>query len=340
VKWVTSAGAWASRLLLGAVLLTTTACRGGCARDAGTTPAGVLAAFPGEARTVVAVDFARVRASPLWQRLAALAADDPEDQRIIQGLVARTGLDPFEDIRRLVAAFPEEARRDGAFGLVFHGDHLDQDRLLDYARDEARQRGHSLGSRPRAGFTLWSAGGDAAVAGFFLDRRRFVLGGGGWAERMADLAGGAAPPSASAGANAALVALAERVGRDRAVWLAAVVPEATRARLQADPRFGTQASVMRLGAGLDLAPGLRGKLSAELNNAADARALVARADQFLRAARKSPRALLLGAGPYLDGIRVAADGAEVIVTVELDAAQTAELATRLEALARGGQSQK
>jgi hypothetical protein len=284
---------------------------------------------------VLAVDFRRVRESPLMQRLSALAADDPEDQRIIHGFTARTGLDPFKHIDRLVAAFPEEARRDGAFGLLFEGDHFDQQRLLDYARDEARQRGRSLGSRARGKLTLWSSGADPGdVAGFFLDRRRFVLGGGGWGERMADLAGGTATPGTSAAANQALVALAERVGRDRAVWLAAVVPQATRARLQADPRFGVQASVMRLGAGMDLAPGLRGKLSAELNNAADARALAARADEFLRAARKSPRALLLGAGPYLDAIRVVADGAEVVVTVELDQAQTAELASRLEALAR------
>ena len=56
--------------------------------------------------------------------------------------------------------------------------------------------------------------------------------------------------------------------------------------------------------------------------------------EFLTAARRSPKALLLGAGPYLDGVSTEADGPTVRVKVRIDEAQTAELVRRLQALAR------
>ena len=99
-----------------------------------------------------------------------------------------------------------------------------------------------------------------------------------------------------------LLRLVERLGVRRSIWMAALVPDETRGRLRADPRFGAQASVMRFGVGLDLGPGLRGEMDAELSNAEDARTMIERFEAFLRAARKSPEALLIGAGPYLDAI--------------------------------------
>ena len=316
-----------------AAILTTAGCRSGCGAGGGGGGAASaeLALFPAETRIVVAVDAGRVRTTALWKQLVHLAGDDAEDGRQIAELTRRTGLDPFQQIHRVTAAFPEEARAGGAFAVVFEGQGFDEARLIEYARDQARGRGQDLQRRAYRQRSLWSAGGAGAVSGFFLGRERFVLAGGGWAEKVIDrLEGeGGVKPAERASGNPTLVRLVERVARGRAIWLAAIVPDETRRSLMADPRFGVQASIMRLGAGLDLAPGLSGDLVAELSNQADARALVGRMDQFLVAARKSPKALLLGAGPYLDGISVAAEGAEARVKLALDAAQTAELVRRL-----------
>ena len=203
----------------------------------------------------------------------ALAADDPGDRKIIEELTARTGLDPFRHIHRVIAVFPDDARQAGAFAVLFEGEALDEKRLLTYARDQARLRGQHRAA-PHGKRTSGSAARRRAarLSGFFLDRRRFVLGGAAGPEKVAELADGVS--QASAAGNRRLVHLAERVGSGRAIWLAAIVPEATRQRLMADPRFGVQASVMRLGLGADLAPGLSAELTAELSNQDDARALV------------------------------------------------------------------
>ena len=321
--------------LAAACLLTTAGCRGGCGRDqTGHSAGGTLARFPAETQVVVSVDFQRIRTTPLWQRISSLASEDTEDRRLIQEFTARTGLDPFRQIHRLVAAFPEEARKSQAFGVTIEGEGFDEKRLLTYARDQARLRGTELKPRAHGPHTLWETGGPGRVAGFFAGKGRFVLAGGGWAETMSQLA--AEPSRAGAGAesNTTLLRLVERLGTARSIWMAALVPEQTRAQLRADPRFGTQASVMRFGLGLDLGPGLKGELDAELSNGDDARALVDRFQTFLRAARKSPEALLVGAGPYLDRISSEASGPRALVRLDLDEGQTGELIQRLVGLLR------
>jgi hypothetical protein len=322
-----------SLALAACCLITTVGCRGGCFREQEVTARGVLSRFPAEAQIVVSLDFGRIRATPLWQRLSTLAAEDPNDRKIIDEFTARTGLDPFRQIHRLVAAFPEEARQSRAFGLVIEGDGFDEKRLLTYARDQAKLRGTELRPRTHGQFTLWHSGSADGTAGFFLDRRHFVLASGGWAEKMADLASGAGA-AGSAQANPILLRLVERQGVRRSIWMAALVPDGTRATLRADPRFGPQASVMRFGAGLDFGPGLQGQVDAELSNAGDSRAMVDRFDGFLRAARKSPEALLIGAGPYLDGVSARADGPRALLRVQLSEPQTLELANRAAGLLR------
>jgi hypothetical protein len=337
VRLVASGRRWFVRVpwLVAACLLTMTGCRGGCSRDqASGSAGGTLSRFPAETQVVVSVDFQRIRRTPLWKRVSSLAAEDAEDRRLIQEFTARTGLDPFRQIHRLVAAFPEEARRTQAFGVIIDGEGFDEKRLLTYAQDQARLRGTELKPRAHGPHTLWETGGPGGVAGFFAGRGRFVLAGGGWAEKMSKLA--AQPTRAGAGAesNTTLLHLVERLGVRRSIWMAALVPEETRAQLRADPRFGTQASVTRFGLGLDLGPGLQGELDAELSNAEDARALVDRFQGFLRAARKSPEALLIGAGPYLDRISSQASGPRALVRLDLDEKQTTELIQRVVGLLR------
>ena len=334
-----------------------TACRGGCRRNQpGQTLADpALALFPAEATVVLSLDFRRVRASGLWQQLAQLAGDDPDDRKLIDGMVAATGFDPFRQVHRLVAAFPEEARVSRAFGIVLEGDKIDRARLLAYLQADARRRGSDLVERQRRGRTFWAApaaalaegvaardaashdaslrdAGDSlggGPAGFFLDDTHFVLGGGGWAERMADIVDQPAPRPARAIDQPALPRLIDRVARGRSIWMAALVPEATRVRLMANPRFGSDASVMRFGASCDLGPALSGDLIAELNNQSDAKVLAGKVNTFLEAAKKRPEVLLLGVAPYLDGVKAEADGPDARIKFQLPAAQTEELVGRL-----------
>jgi hypothetical protein len=250
---------------------------------------------------VVSLDVAGLRGSPAMKKLAALAQRSQTDEREIRELAQRTGFDPLADVESVVMAFPEEARRSGELGLVVRGDHLDETRLVAYVRDELQKKGDDLVSTMRGPRRLWSARRDPNVVGFFADARTFVLGAGGWGNRMADLAD-RARPSDSAATNLELVHLAERAAGKHAIWAVAIVPPATRSKLAEEPRFRNAASVLSLVLGVDLGKGLDAELLADVATAEDAQALAAKVHETLRDARRNAQVLMLGLGPYLDGV--------------------------------------
>lgn len=311
------------------------ACRGGCGKRPG-APAGqaTLASLPADTRFVLSVDLARIRATPLWARLSALAADDPVDRERLRELTRRTGLDPLRQIHRVVAAFPENARQRGQFALVIEGEGFDEHRLVGYARAEAATRGGRITERTRGARTLWSSPGGSSTAAFFVGQTRLVVAGGGWAEELADLAGRAAGQGPSAAGNPELVHLVTRLEAGRSLWFAALVPPELRKSFLADPKLTSAASVMRLAGGADLGPGLTAELVADLSNAADARALVARVQTTVRESKLNAQVLMMGLGPYLDALAATADGPRLRVTLTLSPDQVQELIERLNGLVR------
>jgi hypothetical protein len=323
-----------------AALLLLGSCRGGCQRLVGKRDAlgDTLALLPGDARFVAYVDVAKVRATPFWARLSALAEESADDKKRIQTLTDRTGLDPLKQIHRLVAGFPDNARESGRYALLIDGEGFDERRLVAYARDEAALRGGKIEQRTERGRTLWASTGPDRIAGFFTGPGRFLLGAGGWAETMAALAGGASVPSAAD--NVELVNLCRRIDARRALWFAALVPLDLRQMLLADPKHDHAASVTRLAAALDLGPGLTAELVADLSNAGDARALVERIQATVREAKRNAAVLMLGLGPYLDALDARADGPTLRVTVALAEPQVVDLLDRLSALARSAREKK
>ena len=318
-------------MIIGLALLGADACRGGCARDrAPVRPAGgVLAWFPAETQIVVALDFARLRVTPLWAHLAALAQSDPHDQALISEIGARTGFDPLRQIDSVTVAFPEEARNGGAMGLVLRGQGLDEARLVAYVRDQVRKQGDDLFSFRRDGRTLWATRKQPTVAGFFPDERTFVLGAGGWAEKMAAL--GRTSPS-GAEQDLQLVHLVERAGVSNPLWGAAIVPAATRAMLASDPALASGGGISRLALGADVASGLRAKLTADLGTRQQAETMTSQVAAAVRAAKQSPQVLLMGVGPYLDGVSARATDVTAEIAIKLSEAQVADGVERLRAL--------
>jgi hypothetical protein len=179
------------------------------------------------------------------------------------------------------------------------------------------------------------------VAGFFADGRTFVLGAGGWAPRMADLAD-TARASDSAATDLDLVRLAERAAAgEHGIWAAALIPPQTRRRLREEPRFAAAATVMTLAAGLDLGRGLQAVLLADTATTPDAQQLAARAQETLRSAKRNAQVLMLGLGPYLDGVTARAVDHSFELRVTLTEPQLDDIFARLGAalsLARRGRA--
>ena len=305
-------------------------CRSGCARDARMSrPAGgTLAWFPAETQIVVALDFARLRASPLWAQLVELARSNPGDQAQIDEMARRTGFDPLRQIDSMVVAFPEEARNGGAMGLVLRGHGLDETRLVGYVRDQVAKQGDDLFSFRRDGRTLWATRLQPTAAGFFVDDRTFVFGAGGWAEKMAELGGASA---SGAEQNQQLVHLVERAGVTNPLWAAAIVPAATRAMLAADPALASGGGINRLALGVATSGGLKARLVADLAARSQAELMTAQVTDAIRTAKHSPQVLLMGIGPYLDGISARTVDVSSEVVVELSEAQIADGVERLKA---------
>jgi hypothetical protein len=343
-------------LLVLALAFAFASCRGGCRH----TPAparplgGRLALFPVETHTVVALDVAKVRAAPLATKLAALALARPADEQRLETFRQRTGLDLVHQIDSLIVAFPQEARARGELGIVVRAARFDQARLIAYVRDALQEDGDDLTPTPRGHRTLWAGRKDPTLAGFFLDDRTLVIGGGGWATKMADLAEGA-PASSSAESDLELVELCEKAAAGHAIWAAAIVPADLRRQLERDPRFAGAAAVMRMALAIDLGsaaaapapaataaapsaaapgarpapvPGLDAVFTAELADAKEAAALVGKVTDTLRGAKRDPRVLMLGLGPELDGITSKAEGTTFTLRIALGEEQVADLLQR------------
>jgi hypothetical protein len=322
-----------------ALLAAAGSCRG-CRRgeDQAATVEGRLALFPAATRIVAAIDVARLRASPAAAKLLAQAQQSPADLREIETFAKRTGFDPLRQLAGVTIAFPEEARAHGEFGLILRADALDESRLVAYVRDQLQKTGDDLVAVAHGRFTLWSSRSDPDLVGFFIDARSFALGAGGWGPRMADLAE-TARPGDSAATNIDLVRLVERAaGTPHAIWGAAIVPEGTRKTLAADSQFADAAAIMTLSAGVDLGKGMDAVLLADLATAAQAKSLAANVTQSLRDAKRSAQVLMLGLGPYLDGIAARATDHTFELTATLGEPAFDDLLARLSgllALARG-----
>jgi hypothetical protein len=307
------------------------ACRGGCARmsksDPAATVSGQLALLPEPTRVLVSLDVAKLRASLVAGQLAALTKQSQQEAQKLEDFTRRTGLDPLTQIDSVLVGFPEDARERGELALVVRAQRLDETRLVAYARDQLQKKGDDLVATSHGRFKLWAARGKPDVAGFFMDAHTFVLGAGGWAPRLADLAESARPGD-SAATNIDVARLVSRVG-EHALWAAAIVPAETRRSLAADPRFGSAATLADLVVGIDLPRGLDAVVVGEVATAHDAEALVAKMQETLRDAKRNASILMLGLGPYLDGVTARAVDRRFELHATLSESQVADLVGRL-----------
>lgn len=262
-----------------------------------------LALVPAEARIVMSLDLDRLRTTALGRNLLSGPA---KEAGLLAGDFAKgTGLDPLEQARQVLIAVPGERQDDDRLVLVA------EFRALDRMRATAW-----LGERR-----------DGKTAAFVVGPDRIVIATGAWAAEVASLA----KPTGrgqSADDDEELRRLCERSAGPHVFWLAAVLPTPLRHRLMAETRFPDVASLARLSAALDVEAGLRADIVGELSNEADARSLAHRLSAFLNAAKHHPDMLAQGLAPYLDAVRLGAQGPNLNAHLELPAAQAEDLVLR------------
>lgn len=292
----------------------------------------LLSWLPDDTHTVMAAELTALRASALWKGLASGVRARRQTGRLLDELRTRTGFDPLEDVRRVLLAFPEDAREKGRFAIVIEGRHLDERRLVAFLRDQASLHGLKVGLREQEGQRLWlTEGAGRTQAVFFPMQDTLVVTAGAWLESVE---AGSALRGRGLARRTELPNLVRRVGVNHALWAVALVPAKARGQLFDDARFTAASAIARLALTVDLAEGLTADALAELSTMEHARSLADQLERFSRDARGTPSVLLWGLGPWLDSVRVKPEGPSVHAHLTLNASQTQSLAERLEALFR------
>lgn len=347
----------AQGLIVGAVAAVAAFFVFGGARSARGGPAEPLDAIPQGSFLVATVDVAELRRSPIFSALA----DEPTAGEAlgaaalgVGGLARSCGFDPLSRVERLAVAVPEHGER-GEIGVAARIT-VSRDELSKCARALAGERGGALRTSRVGRFDVVEAPASEGQPGARLaygDGGLLVVGQGTFFDAMLSAAEGRAPRIAEPWpddppAHAALRAsLSSRGGHGAPTLLVTtLVPSSVRARVEremleelsrdggAAPRDAERTMSGLLGisaAGLALHAGgaaERVELAAELRCEAED-ACAAAAELLSREAQRWSRELtlrMLGLGPLLDSIDVAAEEKRVRVTA---GAPSAPLASAL-----------
>jgi hypothetical protein len=277
-------------------------CRGPKPQGGAAAPAAVLRLVPEQARYVVAMDLARVRAAPITAKLEALRVLFGPAVRQIEAFKAKTGIDPWAQVDSVVLGGVSLAA-DSVIIVRVHG--IDEARVVAYAREELAADGDELVAREYARRTIWSARNRPDVAGVFVDAGTLALAAPTWVERVIDLADGA-PDAGSAASNPELVAACAQVSASP-IWGAGVLPEEARRIFRDDLDLRAIASLQRMTVSVDLTDAFVARASAQFGDPTQAEELAEdlarRLDRERRAQRGSPymQTLFKGLTEYVEG---------------------------------------
>ena len=168
-------------------------------------------------------------------------------------------------------------------GIVIRAQRLDEARIIAYLRKlSVNHAAPALVSKQRGRHTFWSAADKPRDQMVFLDQGTLIVGVGGWAETMVDLADGAGG-ARSAANNAELARLVNGVS-SHSVWAAGLLSDKMRAQLaELAPEVAGLAKLRTATVSIDADDDLAIAVTADLPTPADAQALVALSDKQVAA---------------------------------------------------------
>jgi hypothetical protein len=259
-----------------------------------------LAFLPFDTALVGSIHVDWARRSPMGQRLIDTLESDRDFRRVVQDLRKQVGFDYEEDIERVWLAVPARSL-DGGDEIAFVARlTIDEKRFVKWLRRQHRRR---LDTR-RAGSSTYYVVRKTAWA--FLDRRHLLIAHAGYVEEVLAAATGRVH---NAAANRALVQAAAQAGRpDAHAWLAVLVPDSARTRLQQDVLTAPLADVRFAASRVRLGDVTQWRAQVETSRRESARQLVGVLRQMLDTAAASREVVAAGLAAALRGTAVAARG--------------------------------
>lgn len=288
-----------------------------------------LEMVPNEAVAVAEVNLDRMRGEPIWKRVEKSLNENQQNKQKYDDLVKETGFDPLKQLDTVFVAFGAKPDAGSYGGLLRSGVAFDQTKLVAYAKKEVQKDGATLQEEDYAGHKLYHPSDAPSGYVTFLDSRTIVFGGKDWLQKIIDLSSG---KGESAAKNAELAALVKKTNTNTAMWGAGLVPESARQELQGNTGMPELAGMKDAYGSIDFAKGFALGVALDLGSAADAQGLVAKVDEQLSMAKKSPQVQLLGMTPYLDAVKASSKDSAFHLAVDLNQQQVDELVARIEGL--------
>lgn len=290
-----------------------------------------ISLMPRETNFVVMANVARMRGTPLWNRMLALRDESPEQKAKYDDFVKKTGLDPLQHVDSIFAGFPT-TKGSGEFGAILRGGPFDEAKLVAYMKEQAQKDGGDFTSTDYNGKKLYSDK-SGQTYGAFLDGpngRTLALGGREWIKKIVDLS--AKSDGDSAAKNDALTALIKKTRTGDALWGAGIVPDDARQALKDDPRLTDAATMKDAYASLDLQGGFSLAGAVDLAGEPEAKTLSARVNDQLADAKRNPQVQMMGLTQFLDAIKATSQAATFHLDVKLTQTQVDDLIARLQGL--------
>jgi hypothetical protein len=301
----------------------------GCKSTSGTTAAKEdLALAPKQTDIVLMANVARMRGTAMWKKLIDARDGNPQSKKDYQEFVQKSGLDPFQHIDSVFLAVPQGGGDTKEFVAVVRGK-LDEQKLIAYAREQAKKEGREVKTTEYGGKKIYSDSQKGEAFAAFLDAKTAVIGGKEWIKKSIDLAAG---KGESAKLNGELAGLMKRAKTSDAVWGAGIVPQSARDNFKNDPRLQAAATMKDIFGSVDFASGIVADLNIDTAGEPDAKQLVSTVSQQLAEVKKSPQLMMMGLGQFLDGIKVDNKGATFRLALNYTQQQVDDLIGRVQGL--------
>jgi hypothetical protein len=291
---------------------------GACKKGGG---ASHLALIPANVTVVGGASPARIQESELYKKLAAahVQALKPKADGEMPGV-----FDYLQGLQTITFGVGAPTGKDAPFVVILQGP-SDPNALVNSLVAARAAKGKTpLAPVDHKGVKLYTKPGDPFCVAV-LDGK--VLGGSiEMVKQAIDLSKGAGQ---SVETNAALMALVAKTQTSHGLWAAGTVPPAMQ-------NVGGKVKVLSASGSLDFANGVDLDVSMTTPAAADAEKSVADGTKQLAELKGNPMVAAMGMATYLDGIKLAASGADARVTVKLTAQQVNELIGRVEPMIKQG----
>lgn len=283
---------------------------------------GDLKLLPAQGDIVVQVDVRALMGTALVEDLLKQAKMNPQTAQAFAEMKSQFGVDPEKDIERLTIMFPVKSKSGQAL-MVVNTSAPYKTVLAGLQAEQKANAGKKAGAqgmieKKHAGTTYHVADGQ----GIAQVGKRLIIGDEGLLKKALKAKG-----TGGLARSKSLVGLARKASAASGqIWFAAVLPDDVKARMAADNPEMKDIQTVR--GGLDLTEGL--KLRIDMGTAKGAAGkMVTSINTQVEQARKeqagNPMAGAMGLAAIVNGIKAAAAGDEVQVTLELTQPQVDQL---------------